>query len=398
MSQGLLLERACLQAIPEKREAHLQEVRPDLNLERWQIFATSQFRGKSRLLERGSAKVVIGRVKDSSEEKGYREIGVLRIPEMKCFYALVKLWEQANRPRERSVTFSVYELSQILGMSWGGRSFQLIEEWLDRLKKIPIDWINSYYQKDTDTIESILHSFTILSDLVIYKRRESGQLTLGLSSFKFHERILRNLLEHNTKPLNLTVLLKLEKEISILLYRHLDLVMADKTRYERKTANLIAEDLGLEGERYVYPSRRKQVLEPALAELRGVELSTGVLTEARLERTADESDWKAVFAKAPFEHLPRAGTPSLSVLPEGEIESLVRQMMEALGDKHSQGFYYKVARTCPREVIYRFLSEVKDDWLQGKVKRNKGALFTDKIKRYCREKGIDLGLKSSGRQ
>jgi len=28
------------------------------------------------------------------------------------------------------------------------------------------------------------------------------------------------------------------------------------------------------------------------------------------------------------------------------------------------------------------------------VRRSKGALFTDKIKRYAKERGIDLGLKS----
>jgi hypothetical protein len=383
--QGLLLKRGEVQ---EK-----EEVRPDLNLERWQIFATSQFRGKSRVLERGNARVIIGRVKDSSEEKGYREIGVLRIPEMKCFYALVKLWEQANRPWERNVVFSVHELAEILQMSWGGRSFQLIEEWLDRLKKIPIDWINSYYQKDTGVIENILHSFTVLSDLVIYKRSEGGQVTSGLSSFRFHERILRNLLANHTKPVNLTVLLGFKKEISILLYRHLDLVMADKTRYERKSANLIIEDLQLDGERYAYPSRRKQVLEPALAELKGVELSTGILTEAKLEWTADESDWKGIFEKRPLEKLPSRGSPP--VISESEIRALVEAMVEALEDEHSRPFYAKVARVCPSQVIYRILSEVKDEWLQGRVRRSKGALFTDKIKRYCQERGIDLGLRTS---
>ena len=373
---------------PQERE----RIRPDLNLEKWQLFATSQFKGKSRVLTRGNAKVIIGRIKANDEEKGYREVGVLRIPEMKCFYALVKLWEEAGQPWERNVVFSVHEIAKILQMSWGGRSFQLIEEWLDHLKKIPIDWINSYYQKDTDMTESILHSFTILSDLVIYKRKESGQLTLALSSFKFHERILRNLLEHNTKPLNLTVLLGFKKEISPLFYRHLDLVMADKTRYERKSANIIAEDLQLVGERYAYPSRRKQVLEPVLAELKGVELSTGILAEAKLERTADGKEWKGVFEKIPFERLPRAGVPLAN--PEEEVQGLVESMVEVLGDEHSRPFYTKVARACPSNVIYRLLSEVKDDWLQGRVRKSKGALFTDKIKRYAKERGIDLGLKS----
>jgi len=373
-------------------------IRPDLNLERWQLFATSQFKGRSRVLTRGDAKVIIGRVKAHDEEKGYREVGVLRIPEMKCFYALVKLWEQAGQPWEKNVVFSIHELAEILEMSWGGRSLELIEEWLDKLKKIPIDWINSYYQKDTDTIESILHSFTILSDLVIYKRKESGRAVRGLSSFKFHERIIRNLLERNTKPLDLKVILGLKKEISVLLYRHLDLVMADKTRYERNSASLIAEDLQLEGERYSYPSRRKQVLEPALAELRGVRLSTGILVRAELERTADGKDWKGVFEKVPFEELEGEGEKELPARAksEEEIQWLVREIIAITGDEHSRPFYTKVARLCPANIIYRILSEVKDEWLRGKVKRSKGALFTDKIKRYCKERGIDLGLRTKG--
>ena len=383
----------------EKQERKAQDfVRPDLNLERWQIFATSQFRGMSRVLSRGNAKVVIGRVKASSQPKGYREVGVLRIPELKCFYALIRLWEQAGKPWDGSIEFSLHEIAQVLHMSWGGRNFQLIEEWLDRLKKIPIDWVNAYYQKDMDVTENILQSFTILGDLVIYKRTVGAQLALALSSFKFHERVLRNLLDNNTKPLNLKVLLDLQKEIAVLLYRYLDLVMADKTRYERNAASLLMEDLHLEGNRYGYPSRRKQVLEPALAELQGVELSTGILTSARLERTVDGSDWKGVFEKQPFEK--SAKRPFVSPGAEAEIQGLAARIIEVTGDEGSRPFYLKIARLTldkPRlqDLIYLCLSEVEDEARRGVIRTTKGAVFTDKLKRYCQERGIDLGLKGN---
>jgi len=51
--------------------------------------------------------------------------------------------------------------------------------------------------------------------------------------------------------------------------------MADKTYFERKSEGTINEEFQLEGKRYKYPSRRKQVLEPALEELERVKLSTG---------------------------------------------------------------------------------------------------------------------------
>jgi hypothetical protein len=381
----------------ERAREGWEVVRPDLNIERWQLFATSQFKGNSRVLVRGDSKVIIGRVRDGSQKQGYREVGVLRIPEMKCFYALVKLWERAGRPWEESVEFSLHEIAKILRMSWGGNTFALIEEWLDRLKKIPIDWMNAYYQKDLGITESVLQSFTLLSDLVIYKRSVSGQLQQALSSFKFHERVLRNLLEHYTKPLNLSVLLSFKKEISVLLYRHLDLVMADKDRYERTTAGLLLEDLQLEGSRYRYPSRRKQVLEPALAELEGVELSTGQLIVACLERTSDGADWKAVFEKEPPV---RSGGPQLSREQRAEAQGLVEEILRVTGDEHSRPFYAKLAQLAivnPRlwDLIYRTLGEVKEEAHEGLIRTTKGAVFTDKLKRYCKERGIELGLRGS---
>jgi hypothetical protein len=37
------------------------------------------------------------------------------------------------------------------------------------------------------------------------------------------------------------------------------------------------------------------------------------------------------------------------------------------------------------------LSEVKDDFRRGRVRKSKGAAFTDRLKRYCEERGILLG-------
>jgi len=368
-------------------------IRPELNIERWQIFTTSQFAGNSRVLSRGNAKVVVGRIKDNSSDTGYKEVGILRTPELKCYYALIKLWESSGKPLEMNVLFSVREIAEILGMSWGGRSFELIEEWLDRLKKIPIDWVNAFYQKDEDVIESLLHSFNILSDLVIYKRKESGHLAAAFSSFKFHERILRNLISQHMKPLNLDVILGFKKELSVLLYRYLDLVMADKTHYERNTYGLIREELQLEGKRYSFPSRRKQVLEPVLKELEGAKLSTGVLKYARLHKTAGGKEWKAVFKKEPFSQLP----PSRAI--SAEVRVLVEDILAVTQDEHSRPFYIKLAKLAVeqpklQDLIYRCLSEVKYEAHEGLIRTTKGAVFTDKIKRYCKERGIDLGLRS----
>jgi hypothetical protein len=72
--------------------------------------------------------------------------------------------------------------------------------------------------------------------------------------------------------------------------------MARRDYYERRTKELF-DDLGLEGKSYGYPSNRKQRLQSALTELRGIPLSTGTLTSATIVKTKDGKDYKVVFEK-----------------------------------------------------------------------------------------------------
>ena len=364
-------------------------IRSELNVEKWAIlFATSKFRGKSREVYRhireARVGVIVGRQKD--DRGNVIEVGILRVPDLKVFYGLIKLWELAGRPADEPVRAGFRELARVLGKQWGGEEYQQLRLALERLRRIPIDWVGSFYRKETGTLEEYISQTNILSVLELYRRERAADLHAGFA-FKFDDHLLSNLLSNHTKPLNLDVILGFRKELSVLLYCHIDLVLADKVKYERKTAELF-EDLAIKGVKYRYPSARKQNLEPALGELKGVRLSTGILQQATLERTSGGKDYKAIFVKKAFK-------PALGHKPESEVQALVSYMLEILEDPQSEGFYYKVARLCSSNLIYRCLSEVKDDWLQGKVRKSKGALFTDKIKRYCQERGIDLGLKPS---
>jgi hypothetical protein len=89
-----------------------------------------------------------------------------------------------------------------------------------------------------------------------------------------------------------------KSEIAQILYTYLDLIMARRNYYERKTKELF-DDLGLAGEvEYRYPSGRKRQLEKALNELKGVRLTTGVITTIALERTKDGTDYKLIVQKS----------------------------------------------------------------------------------------------------
>lgn len=71
-----------------------------------------------------------------------------------------------------------------------------------------------------------------------------------------------------------------------------------------------------------------------------------------------------------------------------EQEALAQHILEELGDVKSLGFYRKVARTVPEHVIYRALSETKDAALTGRIKRSRGACFTDLVKRHTAKPGL----------
>jgi len=368
-------------------------IRSELNIERWSpLFVTSKYQGKSReffrTLDDGrTVGVIVGRQLDHRGK--VIEVGVLTVPGLKVFYSLINIWEKAGRPVDRLTHSTLPELARQMGRGWGGKDYSDLRRLLRNLNTIPISWIGSFYHKDQGALVSIEKGFHLLDNLEFYEKIKGNKLVVAAFGYKFNRLILQNLLAQYSKPLNLEAVLSLRKELSVLLYCHIDLILADKNRYERRTKELF-KDLGVEGAKYEYPSARKQNLEPVLKELVGVRLSTGRLAQAYLQRTRDGKDYKAIFVKELFQ-------PALLPKPEQEIRSLVSSMLEVLQDSKSEGFYYKVAMLCPSELIYKCLSEVKDEWLQGRVMRSKGALFTDKIKRYCRERGIDLGLRHAER-
>jgi len=82
-----------------------------------------------------------------------------------------------------------------------------------------------------------------------------------------------------------------------MLYTHLDLIMARRNHYERRTRELF-DDLGLDAKEYLKTSSRVRKLTKALQELKGVRLTTGVITTATLEKTKDGKDYKLIVRKS----------------------------------------------------------------------------------------------------
>ena len=73
-----------------------------------------------------------------------------------------------------------------------------------------------------------------------------------------------------------------------------------------------------------------------------------------------------------------------------EEDFLVMDILELCHDPRSKGFYRRVARLCPAEMVYQTLSEVKDLKLTHQLRKTPGAAFTAIIQAKAQRVGIDL--------
>jgi hypothetical protein len=278
----------------------VEKIRAELNIEKWPAIwqpAKSKNKPGLRTMER-EVLAADGSRTVSRVEVGYTQLGTLTTEEQKLLYVLIKFWEDAGKP-DVQVFFSTRGVARMLKKKgWGTNVIHSVTKSLRKLRTIPIEWINSYYDKtETGAVVVDRRPFTILGDLRIVERRQDGAVNSSLGYFKFDDHILSNLLRNFTKPVCIEEFFKLKSEIAQLVYSHIDLMLFDKTKYERRSKDLF-DDLGLKNPEYSHMFERKRALERAMRELEGIRLSSGTLRVAAVEKTKDGKDYKVSFQKA----------------------------------------------------------------------------------------------------
>jgi len=75
-----------------------------------------------------------------------------------------------------------------------------------------------------------------------------------------------------------------------------------------------------------------------------------------------------------------------------EKEFFAKDIARQLDDDHSLGFYRKVVDIMPEHLIFQALSEVKDAFLSGRVRKSKAALFNSVIQSKAQEHNISFNI------
>jgi hypothetical protein len=281
-----------------------EKIRAELNIEKWPAIWNpthskihSKHSVQSRTLQRESTGPDGTKTISQVTINPIAQLGDLTTDDQRTLYALIKHWEERGKPAHET-PFSIRHLSKLLHKKgWGTNVIDAITGSLERLRGTMLVWMRSYRSKDERVEDSERVYINLLAKLKIVRRKIDGHVTTEAGYFQFDDHLLKNLLDNYTKPFLFDVFMDIRGEIALKLYSYLDLIMADKMHFERRTKDLF-EDLGLSGTSYRNPSKRKQNLQSAFAELQGIMLTTGVLRSATIEKTKDGKDFKAVFRKA----------------------------------------------------------------------------------------------------
>jgi hypothetical protein len=334
-------------------------VHAELNLEKWSIWEPSSTRKalRPRIFERERILPDGSRV-TAKVEIGFTQHGSLSTRDQKIYYVLLKLWDDAGRPAT-PVVFSLQKIARVLGEEWGRHTHRSITQSLLQLRGVLFVWEDSYFDPNSGEHLERLDTFNILSELSIARRTKKLHPTTEACQFQFHRQLLASLHAHHTTPLFLDTVLSFRSEIAQLLYPRLDLLLADKKHYERRTRELF-EDLGLEGETYRHRSARKRVLERALLELQGVPLTTGRIVAATVEPTRDNLDFKLVVHKGPLRKASTAGkrikSPTLAA-PAAAAPAVGAAQTPPSEDVHTTDVHTIPPETGPAKMVTTVLAQ-----------------------------------------
>jgi len=279
-----------------KRKPNKQIVRNDLNLEKWAIFTTHHQAGY-RVLERNEPQP------DGTIEKKRVIIGIkgatetLTTDEGKIFYLFIDLWNKQFRNPEGKVFVSINKIVNSLndyGMNISTRAGGWQKKWLmekfRKLQTIPIYFEESYEDKKAARFKS--EAFQLFTKVEMFTRKLGNDYT-DKSYFQINPLIIKSIIDKNIKPVRLDVILSLKNPTSIIIYRWLDLVIADKPSIEKDIFDMAAE-LGFGAER---PDHLVDQIREACQEINGKDISTGKITSIEVVKTVSGNSWKIVVVK-----------------------------------------------------------------------------------------------------
>ena len=177
------------------------------------------------------------------------------------YLAVLQLLEmRGGMPRDGELHFSLYELSNILGWTKSGNTYEKIRQSLRRISSTTLTSENAYYSKAEERFLS--DTFQVWS--VHFSRTKRGNSVRERHTLRFHKIFIRNYLAQYLKGLDPEFYWALPSPLAKRLYRLVDLERDGSLAWKADLFNL-RQQIPLTG--YSYVSELKRALDPAHREL-----------------------------------------------------------------------------------------------------------------------------------
>ena len=251
---------------------------------------------------------------------------------------LIQLTKRRSNFTDPRVTFSRYELIELLGWPQSGASYRRIEEALHRWVGVVLMYENAWW--DNAAKSWVDENFHVLDNVTLYDRdrRKPGKPAKGavkaaparrprkvgaegdplpLSSFKWNDVIFQSFQSGNLKQLDLEFYLRLRLPTTKRMFRFLDKRFYRRDQLEFDLRTLACEHIGLS--RSYAPTELKRRLRPALEELEGLGFLEPLDPEERYSFVA-KGEWRILLIRG------RSDKAGASPVPPVEPDELARAL------------------------------------------------------------------------
>lgn len=308
---------------------------------------------------------------------------------LRVYLALLQIWTREGQPADGVVMFSARQLCEVIGWKWAGSdTARRIAEHISVLQSTGINWDWAYKNAEGATMRTV-SDMNILASAEYNERKKllKKEKFSALQRVRFNPDLVENMLKGHVRPLNYNAIRSVRNDASLNLYTKLDIYLARKTKWERRSYELFREELNLEGKMWEKRTRRFAKLKELVSTLDGTELLSGRL-RLSIEKTKDGKDYKLVARKEAIRK-PKDRSHIRPIIGRGEATAIAEKVIEDIkklprGGSPRESYIIFLCRHYPIDFIYEALSKAKADYSQ-QVKTKVVNIFCYELESIVRE-------------
>lgn len=372
----------------EKKRTTVSKSKYEMTLAEFPLFLLKGDRGKIECIKYEDTITGDKGLSVKREWKVYPDskLGFGTASTLSTLFELFQIWKETNFAHQNIHFGSIYNLTQRKGLQPNKRTYERIRRDLSCLVGMKIEAKNAFWDNEKRAYVDII--FHLFDSVFFFKEKPDGSCTLPFGQIKSSDVLYGSVLKNSLLIAGFDSkffhsLTPLEQKLAL----YLSKIFRSQSVHKREIIQF-AQQIP------VYAKQMKHIKEQLKEASKGL-INKGftLLDNFDFEKGSDRKELIVFKRKRTVPLSFEKNEKRLNTVfkkEQYEIDVMVEDILTVCQDEKSTNFYKKVATLLPWEVIYRALSEAKETRDLGEIKKSKGALFTSLIKRYAKERGIEL--------